>query len=452
MKISVIGTGYVGLVTGICLSAKGHDVTCLDVRSDIVDTINSGVPHIYEKGLKDLLQQVISKKKFRARVADIKVLENSQIIILAVSTPSTEEGKIDLTNILEAARLAGRHLKNSNRFCSVVVRSTVIPGTTDTIVRQILETESKMKLGDFGLGMNPEFLREGEAVQDFMKPDRIVLGHEDEKILSHFKEMYELWDCDRLIVNCRTAEMIKYASNCLLATQISVVNELANIASGIGGVDTFDVMRGIHLDGRWNPIMDNGCRVNAGILAYLWPGCGFGGSCFSKDVQALCNNAEDVGVKPRILNAVIDVNKQQPLQVVALLESALGSLEGKSVLILGLAFKPDTDDIREAPSLKIIRNLLRHNAQVYAHDPVAWPNVKKAIDSKRLRFADNWQVQLTKVDAVVLVTPWRDYDILTSEPVFSDLNKRLFIDARGRFSLTQFSPSCYRSIGYRSLI
>lgn len=450
MKVSIIGTGYVGLVSGVCLSAKGHDVTCLDIRGDIVNTISTGVPHIYESGLEELLKKVIFEKKFRAELIDTKALENSQIIILAVGTP-TIEGKIDLSHIVKAARITGCYLKKSTRFCSIVVKSTVTPGTTDTLIREIIEKESEMKLGEFGLGMNPEFLREGAAVQDFMKPDRIVLGYEDEKTLSQLEELYAPWDCEKLSVNCRTAEMIKYANNCLLAAQISLVNELANIASGIGGVNIFEVMKGIHLDRRWSPINDNGHRLTPEIVSYLWPGCGFGGSCFPKDVQALRNHAENVGVAPYMLSAIMKVNELQPFQVVSILENALGSSTEKSVLILGLAFKANTDDVREAPSIKIAKGLLEHNVRVYAHDPVAFPNFRKAINSEDVKFADDWKMQLTKVDAVVLVTPWPEYDALVTEPVLSELNKRFFIDARGRFAPAQFSPGCYHSIGYRSL-
>jgi UDPglucose 6-dehydrogenase/GDP-mannose 6-dehydrogenase len=305
VNVAIIGIGYVGLVTGVCLSAKGHKVTCLDINPGIVKRLNQGEPHLYEKGLRELLSSVISNGLFRAALAEPQALEGSSITIIAVGTPSVN-GSIDLSSVGNAGLLFARYLKGTRRYSSVVLKSTVIPGTTDTYLRTIIEHESGMVLGEFGLGMNPEFLREGEAIEDFMEPDRIVIGYEDNTTKSLLEELYSPWGCTKLFVNTRTAEMIKYANNCLLATQISAVNELANIASAVSGVDIFEVMQGIHLDKRWSPILEDGQRVQPEILTYLRPGCGFGGSCFPKDVEALLSQARSLNAPALILEAVLE--------------------------------------------------------------------------------------------------------------------------------------------------
>ena len=285
MKIAVIGTGYVGLVSGVCLASKGHDVICLDKNKSIVSSLNSGIPTIHEKDLDQLLKSVIEQKRFFVTQDFNVALSEALVIIIAVGTPS-HNGEIDLTNVLEATKEIGSYIAKKNQYVSVIVKSTVIPGTTDTHVLEVLQKSSNKSLGEFGLGMNPEFLREGNAINDFMFPDRIVLGFEDQKTLSFLEELYLPWDVDKIKVNSRTAELIKYANNSILATQISTINEIANLASEVGKIDMKEVVKGIHLDKRWNPVLKNS-RLNPEILNYLIPGCGFGGSCFTKDLQAI---------------------------------------------------------------------------------------------------------------------------------------------------------------------
>jgi UDPglucose 6-dehydrogenase len=258
MKLAVVGTGYVGLVSGVCLAAKGHDVTCVDLNPAIVERLNRAEPTIHERGLPELLAEVHGAGNFRATTEIARALDGAEAVLLAVGTPS-ENGVIDLTYIRAAARDIGSVLRDRAGYLSVIVKSTVVPGTTDTVVRQEIEDASGKVLGQgFGLGMNPEFLREGEAIEDFMEPDRVVLGHEDAQTLDVLRRMYAPWDVDKPEVNTRTAEMIKYANNCLLATQISAVNEIANLAAAVGGIDVMDVMAGVHLDKRWNPILGQG--------------------------------------------------------------------------------------------------------------------------------------------------------------------------------------------------
>jgi UDPglucose 6-dehydrogenase/GDP-mannose 6-dehydrogenase len=448
MKIAVFGTGYVGLVSGVCLAAKGHDVVCLDLRADVVAMLNRAQPHIHEPGLPELLQKVISNKNFRATLSRDDALADASLILIAVGTPSAD-GKIDLQHIATAARQIGAFLKTAPRFVAVVIKSTVVPGTTDTFVRKILEESSGKKLGQFGLGMNPEFLREGNAVADFINPDRIVLGHEDPETLRLLRELYLPWSCEKLEVNSRTAEMIKYANNCLLATQISAVNELANLCSRVGNVDVLQVMAGVHLDKRWNPPDSAGRRANPAILTYLLPGCGFGGSCFPKDVQALRSLGRDLGLPMSLLQAVLDVNDRQPSQVVSLLATKLSPLRGKKILVLGLAFKPDTDDVRESASLTIIRDLVAQGCDVTAHDPAAADNARRELAGTPFSLTHDWKTALTAADAVVVATKWPEYADLKSPPLAAAIAGKVVLDPRRMFRPEDF-PN-YLAIGRRMI-
>jgi UDPglucose 6-dehydrogenase/GDP-mannose 6-dehydrogenase len=448
MKIAVFGTGYVGLVSGVCLAARGHEVVCLDLRRDVVAKLNRAQPHIHEPGLPELLRGVIAEERFRATLSRDDALADASLILIAVGTPSAG-GKIDLQHIATAARQIGAFLKTANRFVAVVVKSTVVPGTTDGFVRKILEESSGKKLGQFGLGMNPEFLREGNAVADFMNPDRIVLGHEDAETRRLLGELYLPWSCEKLEVNSRTAEMIKYANNCLLATQISAVNELANLCSRIGNVDVLQVMAGVHLDKRWNPPDSAGRRANPAILTYLLPGCGFGGSCFPKDVQALRTLGWELGLRMSLLQAVLDINDRQPSQVVALLKSQLKPLRGKRILVLGLAFKPDTDDVRESASLTIIRDLIAQGCKVTAHDPVAGPNARRELAGAPFVLARDWKSAVSKADAVVVATKWPEYAELKTPALAGAVADKVVLDPRRMFRPEDF-PN-YLAIGRRMI-
>jgi UDPglucose 6-dehydrogenase/GDP-mannose 6-dehydrogenase len=448
MKIAVFGTGYVGLVSGACLAAKGHEVACLDVRAEVVEKLNRAQPHIHEPGLPELLRQVIAEKRFRATLSREDALKEAALILIAVGTPSTE-GKIDLQHVATAARQIGAWLKSAERFVAVVVKSTVVPGTTDGLVRKTLEESSGKKRGEFGLGMNPEFLREGNAVEDFMNADRIVLGRDDAETGRLLGELYRPWPCEKLEVNTRTAEMIKYANNCLLATQISAVNELANLCAQVGGIDVLEVMAGVHLDKRWNPLDSAGRRVNPAILTYLLPGCGFGGSCFPKDVQALRSLGRESGLPMSVLQAVLDVNERQPAQVVHLLDTKLKPLAGKKILVLGLAFKPDTDDVRESASLTIVRELAARGCEVIAHDPVAGENARRELGGTRFALTADWRNAIVGADAVVVATKWPEYAALKSPALADAMKGKVLVDPRRMFRPEDFVN--YLAIGRRML-
>ena len=445
MNVTIVGTGHVGLVSGVCLAAKGHDVICVDINSQLVEQLNAGKPHIYERGLEELLKRVLKSGRLVATTNLDTALDRSDIVIIAVGTPS-ENGVIDLRFILEASRSIGEYLKNHDRYLSVVVKSTVIPGTTDTVVRSEIENASGKNFPVFGLGMSPEFLREGEAITDFMEPDRIVLGYEDDRTLKLLEALYAPWEVDKIRVNTRSAELIKYANNALLAIQISAVNEIANLAAALGGIDVMDVIKGVHMDKRWNPIMENG-RVSPGILTYLVPGCGFGGSCFPKDVQALRSQGMQKGLPMHILNAVLDVNNSQPYQVVETIEREISKLSSQTVMVLGLAFKPGTDDVRESASLKIVQSLLEKGARVLAHDPVAIDNFKLALGmtANSITFVDEWTDYVDSADVIIVATRWPEYRQVAQ----LDLTGKVLFDARRMFQPSAVNSGKYLSIGRR---
>jgi UDPglucose 6-dehydrogenase len=448
MKVTIIGTGYVGLVSGVCLAAKGHQVTCVDIQHDIVECLNAGKPHIYEAGLSELLTQVLESGTFEATTDLMTALDHVDTVIIAVGTPSNN-GVIDLAHIRSAARSIGEYLKTHDRHISIIIKSTVIAGTTDTIVREEIEAISGKYHPAFGLGMNPEFLREGEAIEDFLNPDRIVIGYEDPETLERLEALYAPWDVDKVRVNTRTAELIKYANNALLATQISTANEIANLAAALGNIDVMDVINGVSLDRRWNPILNDGTRVDPAILSYLIPGCGFGGSCFPKDVQALHSQGKELGLPMLVMKAILDVNESQPFQVADIIASNMPNLTDCHILVLGLAFKPETDDVRESASIKIINSLLEKGANIFAHDPIAASKFSEAIGkcADNISFISNWQKAVVDSDVIILATKWAEYAELQD----IDLSGKVFFDARRMLQHERLKCARYLSIGLQPI-
>ena len=365
-------------------------------------------------------------------------------VLVAVGTP-TINGRADLSQIESVAQIMGRLIKDSDEFISIIIKSTVLPGTTDTFVKNIIEQESGKRLGAFGLGMNPEFLREGNAVEDFQFPDRIVLGYEDEKTLDILNTIYEPWDCEKIQLNTRSAEMMKYVNNSLLATLISATNEYSNIARAVGNVDFEKVMKGVHSDNRWSPLDAAGEKTLPQIINYLKPGCGYGGSCFPKDVMAISALAEDVGVSSRILSAVIEVNQKQPEVMVDILKREVNQLEDKRILILGLSFKPDTDDVRESVSLKLIEILEGQVKSLSAHDPIAINNAKAALRSDiKVDFINNWKSELSNVDVIILSTNWREYAELAI--MTEEISGKTVFDTRSLLTKSTLGDVTYVSV------
>jgi UDPglucose 6-dehydrogenase len=411
-RVSVIGTGYVGLVSGVCLADKGHTVICVDVDPQKVDRINRGDPPIYERDLEPLLRRNVGHRLTATTDLRAAVL-GTDLSLIAVGTPF-DGAEIDLGFIRQASRQVGEALAEKSDYHVVVVKSTVVPGTTEEVVLPELEAGSGRKAGrDFGLGMNPEFLREGEAVDDFMNPDRIVLGGIDERSIAAQEELYAVFEgVDVVRTSTRTAEMIKYAANSLLATLISFSNEVGNLCARLGGIDVVDVMRGVHLDKRFSPILPDGRRITPGFTTYLAAGCGFGGSCFPKDVKALIAHGQRAGAPMRILDAVMSVNGAQPDEIFRLLDKHFPSLEGVRTAVLGLAFKPGTDDIRESPSLPVVRSLEARGAFVKAFDPVARNEAERSLNGHNLEFCDTLEECVEGVDAVILMTGWEEFAAL----------------------------------------
>lgn len=447
MIVTIIGTGYVGLISGVCLASQGHEIICIDTNPKIIEKLNIGIPHIHEKGLEELLNKVIRKGLFRASLDLNEALDVSEVIMIAVGTPSFN-GTINLQYIKKASRSIGEYMRMTKKKVSVIIKSTVIPGTTDTLVKNEIENSSGMKYPEFGLGMNPEFLREGNAIEDFMSPDRIVLGYEDLDTLYLLEKLYESWNIDKVKVNCRTAELIKYANNSMLALQISASNEIANLAASIGGIDSIEVFKAVHLDKRWNPINQNGVRANPAILDYMIPGCGFGGSCFPKDIEALVALGDFKKNEMKIMKSVLEVNYSQPHQVIKIIEKDIPNLKNKNALILGLAFKPDTDDVRESASSKIIKDLTDREVNVVAHDPIAINNFENNYKeiSKKIKFTENWISSIKDVDIIIICTKWDDYMELKK----LDLSDKIIFDARRMFNFNDFeNKGYYRSIGLR---
>ncbi len=442
MKISIIGTGYVGLVTGACLAEKGHQVTCVDINPDRVAALNRAEAPIYEAGLEDLLRKHVGKGLSATTDLASAVL-NTELTLIAVGTPFNGK-EIDLTAVLGATKQIGAALKQKSSYHLVVVKSTVVPGTTDQHVLPALETSSGKKAGaDFGVGMNPEFLSEGEAVNDFLFPDRIVLGGIDQRSTDVLAELYEPFPADvpRLRTNTRTAEMIKYASNSLLATLISFSNELANLGSAIGGIDTVEVMRGVHLSMYFRTRNKEGLPP---ITSFLKAGCGFGGSCLPKDVSALIAHGHKAATSMRMLESVIRINEEQPKRTVALLRKHWASLKGIRVAVLGLSFKPETSDVRESPAFPILRELLDAGAAVKAFDPVAKQEAQKAFPEPKVNYCDSLDAALTDIDAVIVVTPWKEF---RDVPGLLSVTQPRVVFVDGRRAYDKQSVGKYEGIG-----
>jgi UDPglucose 6-dehydrogenase len=442
MKISIVGTGYVGLVTGACLAERGLHVTCVDIDPDRVAALNRAESPIFEEGLDELLRRNVGRS-LRATTNLTEAVIDSDATLIAVGTPFNGE-EIDLTAVLRAARQIGAAIARKSTYHVVVVKSTVVPGTTDRHVLPALEEASGKRAGtDFGVAMNPEFLSEGEAVHDFMFPDRLVLGGIDEQSIQALERLYASYpdDVPRLRTNTRTAEMIKYASNSLLATLISFSNEVANLGAAIGGIDAVEVLRGVHLSQYFRGRNAEGLPP---ITAFLAAGCGFGGSCLPKDVSALIAHGRQVGSPMPLLESVIQVNHKQPIRTVELLKKRWPSLDGIRVAVLGLAFKPGTSDVRESPAFPIIRELLNQRALVGAYDPVATHEARKVLPEPRVRYHESLDAALADVDAVVVVTPWKEF-----AGVPARLNGRqhpvVLVDARRAFE--KDSIPLYEGIG-----
>ncbi|RLF35720.1 MAG: UDP-glucose 6-dehydrogenase [Thermoplasmata archaeon] len=403
-NIVIIGTGYVGLVTGACFAKVGNTITFVDIDKEKIDMINKGVVPFYEPGLDNLLSSY--RGKINATV-DYKVIKDNDITFVCVGTPSKDDGSIDLIHVKQAVENIGGILKEINRWHHVVIKSTVLPGTTEKILLPILEKKSgKNATMDFGLSMNPEFLREGTAVYDFLNADRIVIGANDERSADELVNLYKSFSLKIFKTSITTAEMIKYASNAFLATKISFINEIGNMCKKLG-IDAYEVADGMGLDKRIG-------------RAFLDSGIGWGGSCFPKDLDALISWAKMIGEGHRIVSSVVEVNKRQPLKMIDLLKKHVPNLNGKTIGVLGLAFKPNTDDIRGSRAVPVVNQLLKEKAVVKAFDPKAMENFKKMF--LQIKYCSSAEEALDS-DAVLVLTKWEEFKKL-------DFTGKIVIDGR----------------------
>ncbi len=421
MKLSLIGSGYVGIVTGACFSSLGHHVTLVDVIEEKVRMINAGIPTAYEKDLDRLVSEGVRRGTLRATTELGSAVSSADIIFICVGTPSRPDGTQDTRHIEEVSGKIGAALRTAEDYHTVVVKSTVLPGTTIQKVRGIIEKESGKRAGkDFGLGMNPEFLKEGDAVSDFMKPDRIVAGCIDNRTRETLEKLYSTFAAPIVFTDCTTAEMIKYASNVFLAARVALINELGNAAKQIG-VDIRIVARATGMDRRIGPL-------------FLNAGAGFGGSCFRKDASAISSLARELGTETPITDAVISQNEKQPLRLIELLEKD-GPVSGRTIAVLGLAFKPGSDDIRDAPSIKVVSSLIEKGAKIVAFDPAAMENFKKLFPA--IDYAASAAAAIGRSDAVVVVTEWKEF----SDPEL--YGSRHVVDGRGITETKNYEGICW---------
>jgi UDPglucose 6-dehydrogenase len=398
MRVTIFGSGYVGLVTGACLADAGNHVVCVDVDAGKIERLNRGEVPIHEPGLDALIKRNAEAGRLEFTTDAVKGVEHGLFQLIAVGTPPDEDGSADLRYVLAVARTIGKHL---SRYCIVITKSTVPVGTADKVRKEITTTLAARKATvDFDVVSNPEFLKEGAAIQDFMKPDRVVIGTDNPRTTELMRALYEPFtrNHDRLIVmDIRSSELTKYAANAMLATKISFMNELANIAERLGA-DIEKVRVGIGSDPRIG-------------YSFIYPGTGYGGSCFPKDVQALIRSANEVQHTPEILHAVEAVNERQKQVLVQKMRAHYaGKLQGRTFALWGLAFKPNTDDMRQAPSLAIVDSLLKEGARVRAYDPVATGEAARIFGGKQdVVLCKSAYEAATGADALAIVTEWQEF-------------------------------------------
>jgi UDPglucose 6-dehydrogenase len=443
MKIAVVGTGYVGLVSGTCFAETGNNVTCIDIDKRKIDKLASGEITIYEPGLEKLFERNLKENRLHFTTSLEEGIKGAEIIFLALPTPPGEDGSADLKYILGVAKDLGGLLKPEN-YVVIVDKSTVPVGTSEKVVNQILAHAAHgVKEGiDFDVVSNPEFLREGVAVDDFMKPDRVVIGTESEKAREVMGRLYAPFVRQGnpvLYMDKRSSELTKYAANSFLAAKITFMNEIARVCELLGA-DVDMVRRGIGSDSRIGK-------------RFLFPGIGYGGSCFPKDVQALVKSSNEVNYHFKMLESVIEVNEEQKVYLIPKIKKYYNEdLKGRHFAIWGLAFKPNTDDIREAPALYIIKALLEAGATVAAYDPEAMKNVKE-IFGEQIRLAESPYDVLTNADSLIIATEWNEFRAPDFERLGSLLKEKVIFDGRNLFDLSEIEQLgfYYSSIGRKTI-
>lgn len=436
MKIAIVGTGYVGLVTGTCFAEMGVEVFCVDIDRQKIENLRNGVVPIYEPGLEEMVIRNYEVGRLHFTTDLTEVLDQVEIVFSAVGTPPDEDGSADLKYVLDVARTIGRAM---NKYLLVVTKSTVPVGTARRIRQTIAdELDRRGVTIDFDIASNPEFLKEGAAVKDFMHPDRIVVGVESDRARRLMEKLYHPFMLNNfriIYMDIPSAEMTKYAANAMLATRISFMNDMANLCEIIGA-DVNMVRKGIGSD----------TRIGS---SFLYAGCGYGGSCFPKDVKALISTASDHGYPMRILQAVEDVNEEQKTILFRKLSAHFGGdLRGRKVAMWGLAFKPETDDMREAPSLVLIDRLLEAGCQITAYDPVAIPEARRRIGD-RIAYAKNIYETVEGADVLMVVTEWKEFRLPAWARIRSLMKTPLILDGRNIYNIAEIEEAgfTYHCIG-----
>ena len=440
MKVGVIGSGYVGLVAAACFAEMGNDVICVDVDQNKISKLKDGIIPIYEPGLEVLVKENYKRESLKFTTEINGSLNTAEVVFIAVGTPMGDDGSADLKYVLQVAQSIG---ENMNHHLVVVDKSTVPIGTADKVKETIqLALDNRNSDLTFDVVSNPEFLKEGAAIKDFMHPDRVVVGANNDSAMKVMQDLYSPFtvSSDRFIgMDIRSAEMTKYAANAMLATKISFINEIANICEHVGA-DVNQVRAGIGSDKRIG-------------YQFIYPGCGYGGSCFPKDVQALITIANDHGYNPSLISSVERVNKNQKEVLFSKLTSQFGSdLSGKSIAVWGLSFKPETDDMREAPSINLIKSIVSAGGSVNAYDPKAIKEAQFYLDGIPVNYFDDKYSALDNVDALILVTEWKEFRSPDFLLMKEKMKGNLFIDGRNQFKLNFIESKGfnYLQIGVKS--
>ncbi|HMH51080.1 MAG TPA: UDP-glucose/GDP-mannose dehydrogenase family protein [Candidatus Acidoferrum sp.] len=423
MNICVVGSGYVGLVTGAVFADLGNDVVCVDNLADKIEALKAGHVPIYEPGLEEMIVRNTADGRLSFTTDLTAAVRRSVIVFITVGTPSGKDGQTDLGAVEEVAREIGQAME---RYTVIVNKSTVPVGTGE-FVRDVIERHQSQTV-PFDVVSNPEFLREGSAIEDTLRPDRIVIGAPTQQVAMTLLELYAPLERPMIITDVPSAEMIKYASNAYLATKISFANAIANICEA-AGADVTQVVKGMGLDTRIGP-------------AFLQAGLGYGGSCFPKDTDSLIHTADDLGYDFGLLRAVVDVNRERASHLVAKIEKALAPLDGKVVAVLGLAFKPNTDDMREAKSIEVVLRLVELGVEVRAYDPVAMTNARRVLPSS-VTYCDSAHVAAEGADAVVLLTEWNEFKLLNLERLRGVMRRPVIFDGRNLWE-----PERMRRLGF----
>ena len=436
MNIAIVGTGYVGLVSGTCFSDMGINVTCVDVDQTKIDNLKKGIIPIYEPGLEEMVKKNVKAKRLKFETDLTKVLDDVDVVFSAVGTPPDEDGSADLKYVLAVARTIGQ---NINKYTVIVTKSTVPVGTAAKVKAAIQEELDIRGVNvEFDVASNPEFLKEGAAIKDFMSPDRVVVGVESErarKIMSRLYKPFMLVNDRMIFTDIPSAEMIKYAANAMLATRISFMNDIANLCELVGA-DVNMVRKGIGSDNRIGK-------------KFLYPGCGYGGSCFPKDVKALIKTAEKAGYPMSVLKAVEEVNeRQKEVLFNKLMKHFNGDISGKNIAIWGLAFKPETDDMREAPSLILIDKIIAAGGKVKVFDPIAINECKRRIGDK-VAYGDDMYDAALDADALLLVTEWREFRFPNFAILGKVMKEKVIIDGRNIYDRNELNQNdfTYYKIG-----